>query len=574
MEKIYKLIIVFFIALFAPLSVFAASLSFSPQSGTHNTGETFTVNVYVNSSDTAMNAASGTVSFPWDKLQVVSISKSGSIFSLWAEEPSFSNSSGTVKFEGIVLNPGYKGSQGKILSITFRARNIGQANLSFSDGSVLANDGSGTNILNGLSVAVVNITEKEDVQTSEEAEEIVQNPSVPVSSSIIKSSTHPDQNAWYKSNSPEFSWDLPEGALEVRTVISSNPNSTPSVVNIPAVSSRKFADITDGTKYFHLQIRTSEGWSKVYRYKINIDTKPPKSFTVSFPHGKNTKEPQPVILFNTSDDGSGISHYEVKIGNGGPSRFAPIAFSNPYPLPPQEPGSHVVVVTAYDQVGNASTASSDFTIEGIETPKITFYPEELDSGDLVKIRGTTYPNADVKVFIYEEEKLIHDEPTRSNSLGDFSTVVTKRLSPGVYTFNVQVTDGRGAKSVHTDPLTVVINPTFWSDMSEFVTNYLSILIIILLAIGLLAALSIYMWHRFRRLHHHLKHGGTQAERILSKSFYLLHRDLQKHVEKLKTAGDKRKLTKEEIAFLEEFGKNLDEAGEIISKEIQDINPKK
>ncbi|MDP2703860.1 MAG: hypothetical protein Q8P01_01415, partial [bacterium] len=93
------------------------------------------MNITVESTDQAMNAVSGVVSFPWDKLEVVSISKQGSILSLWPAEPSFSNSAGTVNFEGIALNPGYIGANGKILTITFRTRNTGQANLSFSSGS-------------------------------------------------------------------------------------------------------------------------------------------------------------------------------------------------------------------------------------------------------------------------------------------------------------------------------------------------------------------------------------------------------------------------------------------------------
>ena len=123
MEKkiISKILYIFILGLFfmLPTSVFAATLNFSPPSGSYNVGNTFSVNVNVDSSDQAMNAASGIVSFPWDKLEVVSISKTGSIFSLWPAEPSFSNSAGTVNFEGIVLNPGYTGPSGKILSITF-----------------------------------------------------------------------------------------------------------------------------------------------------------------------------------------------------------------------------------------------------------------------------------------------------------------------------------------------------------------------------------------------------------------------------------------------------------------------
>src|SRR3989344_8796693 len=157
-EPILLFAVSFFILLFPFSIASAATLNFSPPSGSHNVGSTFSTNVIVESTDQAMNAVSGVISFPWDKFEVVSISKQGSILSLWPAEPSFSNSQGTVSFEGIALNPGYMGANGKILTITFRARNTGQANLSFSSGSVLANDGTGTNILNGLRVAIFTLT--------------------------------------------------------------------------------------------------------------------------------------------------------------------------------------------------------------------------------------------------------------------------------------------------------------------------------------------------------------------------------------------------------------------------------
>ncbi len=162
MVKILKIKIFFFAFLFIlfPFFANAANLSFSKTSGSYNAGDTFTVNVYINSTDQSMNAASGVVLFPTDLISVSSISKNGSIFSLWVQEPLFSNNGGTVNFEGIVLNPGFIGSNGKILSITFKTKKVGNAEITFSTGSVLANDGKGTNILTNTGKMSVNIGEK------------------------------------------------------------------------------------------------------------------------------------------------------------------------------------------------------------------------------------------------------------------------------------------------------------------------------------------------------------------------------------------------------------------------------
>ncbi len=143
-----------------PFTAMAASLNFSPAVLSRTVGNTFSVVVYVSSPDKTVNAVSGTISFPADKLEIVGISKAKSIVSLWVQEPAFSNAEGTFGFEGIALNPGFIGSRGNIISVTFRAKSSGQAKVYFTSGSVLANDGAGTNILENLGTANFSIESK------------------------------------------------------------------------------------------------------------------------------------------------------------------------------------------------------------------------------------------------------------------------------------------------------------------------------------------------------------------------------------------------------------------------------
>lgn len=157
MAKIYTIIFSFFVFAITPFFAHAATLGFSPSSVSRTAGSTFTVTVSVSSADTAINAVSGVISFPTNALEVAGISKTGSIISLWVQEPSFSNSQGTVTFEGIALNPGYQGSGGTIIAVTFRTKTAGSATLRFSSSSVLANDGVGTNVLTGSGSASISI---------------------------------------------------------------------------------------------------------------------------------------------------------------------------------------------------------------------------------------------------------------------------------------------------------------------------------------------------------------------------------------------------------------------------------
>jgi hypothetical protein len=208
----------FFIFLFFhPAAAAAASLFFAPSSGIYSVDKTLSVNVEVATGEQVINAASGVINFPQNKLEVISLSKSNSIFNLWVQEPSFSNGAGTINFEGIILNPGFHGQSGRILTINFKIKDLGPADLYFQSGSILANDGQGTNILTNLGSAGFTLgnplTEVVPISSIKQAE---LNPVTPlteklvetliVGAPIISSPTHPDQTKWYNNNNPKISW--------------------------------------------------------------------------------------------------------------------------------------------------------------------------------------------------------------------------------------------------------------------------------------------------------------------------------------------------------------------------------
>ena len=143
--------------IFAQAAWAQASLYVAPASGAYKSGELFSVLVNVNTGSAAINAASGQINFDNARLEVVSLGYSRSIFTIWTEEPNYSNAAGVVKFSGGLPSPGFTGASGAIMRITFRPKSFGQAPVVFVSGSVLANDGEGTNILDGLNGGVYNI---------------------------------------------------------------------------------------------------------------------------------------------------------------------------------------------------------------------------------------------------------------------------------------------------------------------------------------------------------------------------------------------------------------------------------
>ena len=152
---------------FLPQYVLAASLSISPANQSVAVGQTFVATVAVTSLDQAMNAVSGDLSFPADKLNVVSVSRANSIVTLWVQNPAFSNTAdgGDVSFQGIALSPGFTGTDGDVIKVTFRAVAPGDAPITFNSGSVLANDGSGTNILTSMSGAAYTVASPSAIAT-------------------------------------------------------------------------------------------------------------------------------------------------------------------------------------------------------------------------------------------------------------------------------------------------------------------------------------------------------------------------------------------------------------------------
>lgn len=143
--------------------VWGADFSLTTAKNTYEVGETIPVKIILTSPSQASNAVSGVVSFSADKLRATSLSKTNSVINMWVQEPSYYNDDGQVNFEGVILNPGFTGSNGTVLTINFQARAPGQAQVSFANGSILANDGVGTNILKKLgqiSLTIVPATAK------------------------------------------------------------------------------------------------------------------------------------------------------------------------------------------------------------------------------------------------------------------------------------------------------------------------------------------------------------------------------------------------------------------------------
>lgn len=166
-----KLLIILFLGL-VPVFASAATLSVSPASGTLEVGQKVTIRLVVSGS-TPVNAISGSVSFPTSLLNIDSISKTGSVLNFWVKEPNFSESTGTLHFEGVSLG-GFSGGTGTVLTAVLQATKVGSAKINFTSGQILANDGQGTDVTSGLSGASFTVVPKKETKKPDLPKEVAE----------------------------------------------------------------------------------------------------------------------------------------------------------------------------------------------------------------------------------------------------------------------------------------------------------------------------------------------------------------------------------------------------------------
>ncbi|MDO8617347.1 MAG: cohesin domain-containing protein [Candidatus Uhrbacteria bacterium] len=543
----------------------AATLYFSPSAGSFKIGQTFAVNVIVSSPDEPLNAVSGAVSYSQENLEVISLSRGGSIISLWVQEPSFTQSVGMVNFEGIVLNPGFKGASGKILTINFRAKAIGTAAASFTSGAILANDGQGTNILTGMGRASYMVVGGAPVEPKPPP---TPSPTPPaITGQRISSPTHPDQGMWYASSHVAMQWDLPSGTLGVSTVLDKSPAAIPAAISEGVFSSKSF-DVDDGVWYQHVRIKTAAGWGAASHYRLNVDTRKPalEIHTVSRSDGT---EPHVKFLLKAEDKGSGIAVYRFQIDDL-PPVIQPEDGSHQFVTSAVIPGKHTLMARATDRVGNFTEVTVAFDVQALNAPTLTVYPSVLRTDESLIVRGTTYPNATVTIRLRAANAEPRSFAIHSDDHGNFSFITDERFAPGRYNLWAEVMDERGAKSNPSHRITFAVASPLCCKIGgwEFSAGYLFGIVALILLIFLFIFWS--MWHHLTRVRRTIHEGMYRAEAGLHKAFDLLREDIGQQIKLLEHARSKRELTEEEGRILARLKRDLSAAERVIKNKIRKI----
>jgi hypothetical protein len=482
-EKFKKLspilFVVFFVlgVLFSASVVDAATLSIVPGTSTVTVGNIITLNVVVNSAGQSINNSDATIQFPADLLQVISISKSSSIFSLWVQDPSFSNATGQISFNGGITNPGYTGSNGELVSITFQTKKAGVASVLFSDAAVRANDGLGTDVLTAKNGGTLNI------------------------------------NALVATPTPQ------------------PPAPSPTKPTLQAKSN---------------------------------DTTPPEPFTPT----ARVYDNQNIVKLNATDSGSGIGYYTIQIDD------TPILtvqndelVNSEYTLPYLQPGSHNLVIVAYDKAGNQREASLTIVSPFISAPIISLSANQITKGEVVVISGTSdYDKKQVLVTLESAGQEVAKYTQAINSDGSFSVTTDNIQTVGQISISAENILSDKVKSQPSENVYLTVNETQFVKMTTVIMGLIFIAVLLML---LLAALYIG-WHKFFGLKKQIRKELEDTVAEVHKAALLLKEELDNQLKALEKIKTDRILTTKEEAIFVELQKNVDDVEIFIDKKLKKL----
>jgi hypothetical protein len=579
----------------------AATLFLSPGNGQVTIGQSFEVEVRINSSDQGFNAAQATIQFPSSILEVKAIdsSSAASVFNFWLTGPSFSNSNGQITFLGGTSN-GVVGASLEVLKITFVAKTSGEAKIVASDAAITASDGSGTNILNTVANAtflvspatIVPITSTTSVAKIEKPVPTktlpVSTPTNPVPTEIVTpvaitrpavvTSTapswpeitvpfYPDQTKWYNQISNFLvKWKLPNDILGISAVINKNSKFDPPSKSEGLYDAKAFEVLKDGLWYVHVKLKNNVDWGPTGHYKIAIDTMPPLAFSIEVADGLSTDNPKPTLNFKTNDGLSGIANYIVKVDNGEDLTTT----TGTIVLPPQTPGKKKIVVRAVDNAGNIREANVDLEILPIASPTIsTFNKNAFSNESDLAVSGTALSNSSVWLsLISANGSLVAKAKASVDNSGNWGTQFSGPFKKGVYFVEAITQDSRGALSlsVKTDLFNIKEKPLltiggvaitqFW-----FFMGLVTVLLLVFIA----------GWWAYHLWREQLGRKTMIAQRDIVNVFTGMENDLNKLIKVLASSENESARIMKIKFILKSMKNNLSKAQKYIGENIKEIS---
>lgn len=590
-SKIYFYLFLIFGLLFF-LKAEAADVYSVSSYGQVNENQTFSVTFYTDTKNTYINNIEANIKFPADLINVESVNINGSIFNMWIEQPKYSNTEGTMSFNGGVANPGYAGSSGKIFNVFFKAKKVGDANIYFTSANIYANDGLGTDVTSlkrGVSVKIlpyIGAETKEEIITSEKL------PTSPTISSLDM----PDEDSWYSIKNVTFSWNLPWDITSTQLLFDNKTNSTPSVTYSPPISKKEIRDIKDGIFYLHVRLSNSSGYGKTSHRAIKVDTTSPSMPIVSY---LITNDDFIGLNIKSNDITSGIAKYKILIDGTVVSETNTNKTDFDLILPSATEGDHEVSVVVYDKAGNLSEKNITITFPRLKSPQIIDFSEEITKGEEITIEGISYKNSDIRIWLeYGGENENKFKPTsdfvscggiasffdkntnnpasffvKTDKDGKFKFISDPTSCSGVIQFWAEVVRNGDITGISSEKNFIVINKTSFAEGSILTVEALSFVFPVILLIIVLIYLSLHAYYKLRRLKKKLMRDIEDTESEVHKIFRIMKEDAKNIMHVLNKKDIKSKLTEKDIEAMDLLSRDIEEGEAYFEKRLENIEKK-
>lgn len=450
-----KKIILFslFLFIFLPLQADAARfflVSDAPEEV--GVGDEWVVDIMIDSEDVSINAAQAQFHYSNNLFSITDVSRIGSIFNFWVEDPTYSNDEGILSFIGGTAK-GVSGESLQVLSVTVKAIGVGVGTQTFVDAVIAASDGKGTNVLStieSVNIAVGTRVVGREPSTIEEVaqpirivrDEVIKGTELPEAPELTVA-LYPDSERWYnKIGDVIVLWEVPNDVIKVAIEVDQNPNTEPPVAEEELFNGKNIGALSDGIWYIHVQYRNNVGWGDVGHYKVSIDTVSPIQFEIKT-DDEVTDNPTPEIRFDTQDSLSGIAETIILIDGA----VFGVVEESPFKLPVLSPGPHIVTVRFFDKAGNSIEDSTAFEILPLSTPKIGFVTKTISQDERIFMSGTSDGSTfvDIRLHNFSGKEVFVGEAIVDNS-GAWEKFIDDEFPTGKYTVTAVARDERGATS--------------------------------------------------------------------------------------------------------------------------------
>ncbi len=245
-------------------------------------------------------------------------------------------------------------------------------------------------------------------------------------------------------------------------------------------------------------------------------------------------------------------------------------------------GKHVVSGRAVDAAGNTAYAQLSFDIDGLPAPTVSDYTKEITGVDPIFVKGATQPDTTVVLYVETPKGYSKVSDAKSDANGTYTIAWQPSatdlsdgvLNPkGLHAMYVVAKDDKGHVSKMSVKLPLLVGATIYSRVSQTVTNWLTLIVILAALAYLLYRLIMKAVRHFQQFRREIGREAAQAESIAHKAFALMREDIKSYVDMLSRANEKRALTEEEKQLVKLMKRNLNDAEKAIAKSIVSIENK-